>query len=217
MEITAASTGVLGAKSGTTTASKLNSDFETFLKMLTTQMKNQDPLNPVDSTEYATQLAMFTSVEQQVLTNDRLASIQDTLVGNELVQVSGWVGKQARIEGPFKLGDTPQQFEFTPSANSDQRFLVIQDALGQVIASKPIALGDTQAEWDGSAGTVGASYSASVQILDADGNTISETPAAYYAELTEMRLSNGSVSAILTNGLTIPLSSILALRKSEQG
>lgn len=216
MEVTAASTGVLGSRPGTTTATKLNSDFETFLKMLTTQMKNQDPLNPVDSTEYATQLAMFTSVEQQVLTNDRLAAIQSTLIGNELVQVSDWVGKQARIEGPFKLGDAPQKFDFPPTDNSAQRFLVIQDALGQVILSRPIAIEATKAEWDGASGTVGASYSATVQSHDATGNILSETPAAYYAELAEMRLKDGSVSAILADGSFIALTNILALRKSDK-
>ena len=50
----------------------ISSDFETFLKMLTVQMENQDPLNPTDSSEYAMQLATFSGVEQQVLTNDLL-------------------------------------------------------------------------------------------------------------------------------------------------
>ena len=62
----AESTGSPG-KEHTKNAAVLSSDFETFLKMLTTQMQNQDPLNPVDSTDYATQLATFSSVEQQVL------------------------------------------------------------------------------------------------------------------------------------------------------
>ena len=97
------------------------------------------------------------------------------------------------------------------------RFLVVKDALGQVISSRPIAPEDTQAEWDGTSGTVGASYFASVQSHDSSGNVLSETLAAYYAELTEMRLENGTVSAILKDGTSIALPNILALRKSEQG
>ncbi|MFV2001871.1 MAG: flagellar hook capping FlgD N-terminal domain-containing protein, partial [Paracoccaceae bacterium] len=53
----------------------VNSDFETFLKLLTTQLKNQDPLKPVDSSDFAVQLATFSSVEQQVKTNDLLTSL----------------------------------------------------------------------------------------------------------------------------------------------
>ena len=59
----------------TTPSGQISSDFETFLKMLTVQMKNQDPLNPVESTDYATQLATFSGVEQAVLTNDLLKSV----------------------------------------------------------------------------------------------------------------------------------------------
>ena len=53
----------------------ITSDFTTFLKMLTTQMQNQDPLNPIDSTDYAAQLATFSGVEQQVRTNSLLADL----------------------------------------------------------------------------------------------------------------------------------------------
>ena len=54
------------------TQSALSADFETFIKMLTTQAKYQDPLEPLDSSEYAAQLAQFSMVEQQVLSNDLL-------------------------------------------------------------------------------------------------------------------------------------------------
>ena len=57
----------------------IDSDFETFLIMLTTQMKIQDPLNPIDSSDFAVQLATFSSVEQQVKTNDLLASLGQQL------------------------------------------------------------------------------------------------------------------------------------------
>ncbi|WP_240722871.1 flagellar hook capping FlgD N-terminal domain-containing protein [Poseidonocella sp. HB161398] len=56
-----------------------NSDFDTFIKILTSQIKNQDPANPLDSTELATQLATFSGVEQQVLTNKILQNIFDEL------------------------------------------------------------------------------------------------------------------------------------------
>ena len=56
-------------------AKAISSDFETFLKMLTVQMQNQDPLNPVDSSDYAVQLATFSGVEQQAQTNDLLKGL----------------------------------------------------------------------------------------------------------------------------------------------
>lgn len=54
-------------------------DFETFLKMLTTQIRNQDPLNPMEGSDFAVQLATFSGVEQQVQTNDLLQKMTDQL------------------------------------------------------------------------------------------------------------------------------------------
>ena len=54
-------------------ANEMAGDFETFLKLLTAQLRNQDPLQPMDSTEFVAQLASFSAVEQQVRANDRLA------------------------------------------------------------------------------------------------------------------------------------------------
>lgn len=64
------------------------SDFDTFLRMLTVQMQNQDPLNPVDSTDYATQLATFSQVEQAVLTNDLLKSLTTQLTSSGLADMA---------------------------------------------------------------------------------------------------------------------------------
>ena len=73
---TSAITSSLSQTSTTaSTRSQISSDFDTFLKMLTAQMQNQDPFNPIDSTDYATQLATFSGVEQQTRTNDLLTNL----------------------------------------------------------------------------------------------------------------------------------------------
>ena len=82
-----------------TKASTVSADFETFLKMLTAQIQNQDPMNPIDSSDYATQLATFSSVEQQVLANSYLENIQSALSSNSLASVADWIGKSAKVEG----------------------------------------------------------------------------------------------------------------------
>ncbi len=60
-----------------TTASKVGADQEMFLKLLVAQMKNQDPLNPTDSTQYTAQLAQFSSLEQLTGINDKLGQLID--------------------------------------------------------------------------------------------------------------------------------------------
>ena len=58
-----------------TAAADLASDFDTFLQLLTTQLKNQDPSKPFDSTEFVGQLASFSAVEQQIATNSKLDAL----------------------------------------------------------------------------------------------------------------------------------------------
>lgn len=79
-----------------TDGTKISTDYQMFLKMLTAQMKNQDPLNPIDSTDYATQLATFSGVEQQVKTNDLLTSLTGQLGVSGMGQLASWVGMEAR-------------------------------------------------------------------------------------------------------------------------
>src|SRR6476661_1959080 len=86
------------ASAATQAASNLV-DYNSFLKLLVAQMKNQDPMNPTDSTQYLSQLASFSSVEQQVQTNaklDRLITSSgldqaDSLLGHTLTNTDGSV------------------------------------------------------------------------------------------------------------------------------
>src|SRR5947207_10446296 len=95
---TAANTAA--ASSGSATAlgkARLAENFDTFLSLLTTQLKNQDPLSPLDSNQFTQQLVQMTGVEQQLLTNDLLKK----LVGNTGSGVStavSLIGKEVRAE-----------------------------------------------------------------------------------------------------------------------
>jgi len=77
-------------------------DFETFIKLLVAQMKNQDPTEPVDATQYVSQLASFSSVEQAVQTNAKLeatnAKLVELLANQTMSQAGHYVGKQLSTE-----------------------------------------------------------------------------------------------------------------------
>ena len=74
----------------------ISSDFQTFLRMMTAQMQNQDPLNPMEASDFAVQLATFSGVEQQVRSNDLLAGLSDQMSLMGVSQLAGWVGMEAR-------------------------------------------------------------------------------------------------------------------------
>ena len=97
---TAQSTAAAQTGQGT----NLASDFDTFLTLLTAQIRNQDPLNPADSTEYATQLATFSNVEQAVRTNTLLESLVARMAGDGLDRLAAWIGMEARTTGATEAG-----------------------------------------------------------------------------------------------------------------
>ncbi len=76
--------------SSSNAAAKASVDYNSFLKLLVTQMQNQDPTQPMDATQYVSQLATFSNVEQAVQMNSKL----ETLIANtSLTQAEGWIGR----------------------------------------------------------------------------------------------------------------------------
>ncbi|UVK50831.1 flagellar hook assembly protein FlgD [Mesorhizobium sp. AR02] len=87
----------VGANSTTTSTSKTAVDYQSFLKLLIAEMKNQDPTKPMDSTQYVAQLATFSQVEQSVQTNTKLDQIMqssalsqaDAIIGRSITSADG--------------------------------------------------------------------------------------------------------------------------------
>src|SRR6056297_409059 len=111
----------------------LSSDFETFLKMLTAQMRNQDPLNPVESADFAVQLATFSTVEQQVRTNDLLETLGDRMGAMGMSQLSGWVGMAARAIAPVQFDGAPVTLTVPPVPLADAAQIVARDSTGTIV------------------------------------------------------------------------------------
>ena len=107
--------------------------------MLTVQMKNQDPLNPVNSSDYAVQLATFSSVEQQVLTNDLLRALGDQMGGGNLGQLASWVGMQALARAPVAFDGSPIHLRPEYAADADTAALVVRNSSGTIITRAAVA------------------------------------------------------------------------------
>lgn len=89
------STNSLGSSTGTTLAG----NFQTFLTLLTTQLQNQNPLDPLDTNQFTQQLVQFAGVEQQLKTNDSLAQLVTLQQTTQATQALGFVGKTALVDG----------------------------------------------------------------------------------------------------------------------
>lgn len=197
--------------------SALSSDFETFLTMLTAQMKNQDPLNPIESADFAVQLATFSSVEQQVKTNDLLIALSGQIGLGGLSELASWVGMQARAEAPSYFdGSTPIDLAPAAQSGADAAVLVITDSTEEQVAKKLISPALESYAWDGTneAGqSLGAGqYRFSLQSYAA-GNLIGTDPVAAYSRVVEVQAGANGAMLTLEGGAKVPADTVSALRE----
>ena len=193
-------------------------DYTMFLKMLTTQIKNQDPLKPIDSADYAVQLATFSGVEQQTRTNQLLEKMGGGFGAQGLVQLAGWVGREARTEGPVAFdGTTPVALSVTPRTGTDSAVLVATDDAGTVVGREDVAPGATDVVWSGTGITGGrlppGSYHLSLE-SGRGGVALSTETAAHYARIVEVRTGAGGTHLILEGGEAVTAEEVTALRGS---
>lgn len=195
--------------------SLIDSDFETFLRMLTVQLQNQDPLDPIDNSDYAVQLATFSGVEQQVRTNDLLTSLGGQLGLMGLSELAGWVGRQARADMPVWFEGAPVSLALTPAAGADTTELVVRDASGAVVARQTVLPGTESLDWQGQDADgltlPDGRYSLTLESFAQD-RLIATSAVESYADIVEVRGGAGAATVQFRGGIEIPASRITALR-----
>jgi len=125
-----------------------------FLRLLTTQLQYQDPLDPMDNQAFIAQLAQFASVEQLEGLGGRLDTLLLAQASANQMNTAGLVGKEVlfKTEG-LTLGATPPaRFEVTTDGASDETVALIADRTGKIVRTLPLgprAAGTFAASWDG--------------------------------------------------------------------
>ncbi len=198
--------------------SVLTADFETFLQLLTTQLKNQDPMNPMESTEYATQLATFSGVEQQVRTNELLETLSAGFGTLGMGQLGDWIGMEAMAEMPVAFTGDPVVVEAQPAEEADRLELVVTDAAETVVQRVPIPLSDAPFAWTGQ-NLQGQYLPPGIYNLSVEnwsGEDLVETrPATVRATIEEARLVDGRVNLTMEGGVTLPADAVLGVRRGD--
>lgn len=197
----------------------LSSDFQTFLTMLTAQARYQDPMEPIDSTEYAAQLAQFSMVEQQVQTNDLLTALFGQNTTSGIAGLAAWVGMEARAIMPAHFDGSPITISPNPASVSDEVVLVVQDAAGTEVQRVTLPVSAEPYEWQGldddGAPLAEGTYHFTVESY-AEGERILSEPAEVYATITEAQVQGGDTILILEGGQAIPATGVTALRGLAQ-
>jgi flagellar basal-body rod modification protein FlgD len=168
------------AATSTSSRQTLAGDFDTFLKLLTTQLRQQDPLQPMDATAFTSQLVQFASVEQAIQANTKLDSLTQLTRTSGTAAALGLLGQQVsattdQVALPTE-GDASIHYRL-PSAAAEVQISLL-DASGRVVhtAAGDPAAGDHVLTWNG-LGAGGerlpsGSYTARIEAKDAEGTTI---------------------------------------------
>jgi flagellar basal-body rod modification protein FlgD len=214
--VTSVSAASSAAASTASAPAKVTSDYTTFLKMMTTQLKNQDPLNPADSSEFAVQLATFSGVEQQTKTNELLANLGSQFGVLGMAQLAGWVGQEARSAAPVALGDSAVTISYTPAALADRAVLVSTDANGVVVGREDVPLDGQSYQWFGG-GISGnplpvGTYRLSLESYREGEMIASGGKVESYARILEARGGGDKTTLMLEGGAEVAATDITALR-----
>ncbi len=201
------------ASGSSTSAAGLASNFTQFLTLLTTQLKNQNPLDPMDTNQFTQQLVQFAGVEQQLKTNDRLDNILSASQSASNASATSYIGKSVTTDGlASQLSQGQASWNLTPARDATKAVITITDSKGNVVATQTTALksGSQSFNWNGknSAGLSApdGTYSIKVAASDATGAAVS-VDTSVVGTVTEVDLT-GSTPMLMVGSRKVPLSSV---------
>lgn len=185
MTITAATTTPAASSSSSSSSSTgvdkstLANNFQTFLTLLTTQLKNQNPLDPLDTNQFTQQLVQFAQVEQQMKANDQLSSLVSMEKSAQATTALAYVGQTVVVDGATTaLGSSGATWSLT-SPKPASVSVTVKDSKGQTAYTGTFSVnaGTQGFTWDG-IGTDGTkwpagNYTLSLSAKDASAQAVS--------------------------------------------
>jgi flagellar basal-body rod modification protein FlgD len=205
-----------GSSLGSTTDQTIAGNFQTFLTLLTTQLQNQNPLDPLDTNQFTQQLVEFAGVEQQLKTNDSLSTLVSMQQTAQATQALEFVGKTAIVSGgTTALSNSKATWELNVPSTSTINISIANSA-GQTVYSGNFSAnaGNNQPfTWNGQ-GSDGTQwpdglYTLTATVADGSGNTVS-IPTQVGGTVSAVDLTQ-SPPLLSINGQSYTISQIKAI------
>lgn len=184
-----------------------NVNFDTFLKLLTTQLKNQDPLNPMDGTQFTGQIAQFSQLEQQINSNAYLKELAEARDYSVQAVATGYLGKEVLVPHSTVVKDADTEvfgYKLDKAAARVEIDIYTENGQGVgTITQKGGEAGPYKVAWDGKdvdgKELPNGKYKIAVRAYDKDGNKIAATPLTYQ-KVSEVTNYGGEVGLVLADG-----------------
>ena len=196
---------------------------DTFIRLLTTQLKFQDPLKPMDSTEFITQLAQFTALEQTSETNALMRGVSGSLTSVNNLGMAGLIGKDVQVEGsviPHVEGGS-ETLKYQVGVDTSSIRIQVTNSAGDVVRTfglGPQKAGVHSVVWDGfdKNGNLLPSgvYDFSVEAKGATNSPVKATEYTF-GRVTGVNYKNG-VPYLVVNGADVAAATISEVRSSAQ-
>ena len=202
-------------------AAKLDDDLNRFLTLLVTQLQNQDPLDPMDATEFTSQLVQFASVEQQIYQNSNLEKMLNLQETSQISAMVDFIGNKVEFLGQkMPLEDGAAEFSYVLPAGVKEATVNIanSDGLNVFFAPAESTSGKHTINWDGidknSQQLPDGYYTVLVSAKDAGGNLM-DVEHLVTGKVSGAGVDDGVGKLFIGNGLTIEQNSILSVRKPD--
>lgn len=200
-------------------AKSLAKNFDTFLTMLTVQLKHQDPLSPMDSTQFTNQLVQFAGVEQQINANSNLEKLITSNNMNTKSQAINYIGHTVEVDtAAAALQDGKANFSVTLGKAAKSANIVITDSAGAIVNTLTGKTTTDRQEiaWDGKdkngVQLKDDYYTISVTAMDGEGNSV-DSAITTYGKVTDV--ASDSTGTLLGIGKVVAnIDKILTVRDS---
>lgn len=205
------------AGSGASSRTTIAQNFDSFLLLLTTQLKNQSPLDPLDTNQFTQQLVQFASVEQQLKSNDTLSALLASTRASTTSTAASFVGLTVTADSSTaRYADGKATWSLNAARDASRATVAIRDKSGTEVAQKTINLkaGAQTFSWDGITpkGQVpDGDYAITVTAVDAAGRAI-EVKTEVSGKVDSVDLSD-STPVLVIGGSRVPLSSVKSIAR----
>ena len=217
----------ISATPGSASVSGKNSlaeNFDNFLRLLTTQLKYQDPLSPMDTAEFTNQLTQFSQVEQAIKTNSKLEDLLALSQMSQALSAANFIGKEVEAKSKsVSLQNGEAEIVYALPGGVSRAVLRIIDSSGRVVRAvdSDTNEGRHHYTWDGKDDNgvqmpANAIYSLSIDAIGESGDRVDGTAVGIVGVIDEV-VTEGGVITLMIGEVPVDFDQIVAFRNAENG